>query len=123
MTISERDHSILEHIVSYCDDISNAVTRFGNSYDIFLTDKEYRNACALCILQIGELCGNLSEEFRISHKEMPWNEIKAMRNVVAHRYGSISVEATWETIETDIPELRSFCESLIQDTKDEEKDN
>ncbi len=32
-----------------------------------------------------------------------------MRNIVAHAYGSISVQMTWETIEQDIPALRAFC--------------
>ena len=60
-----------------------------------------------------ELCGNLSEEFRGENPEMPWHEIKAMRNVVAHKYGSINIEATWETIESDIPELKVFCERAL----------
>ena len=117
METGERDLSIIEHICSYCNDILDAVNRFGNSFEAFSNDKDYRNACALCILQIGELCGHLSEEFRSQHTSMPWNEIKAMRNVVAHRYGSISIEATWETIETDIPDLKSFCEKIL--TNDE----
>ena len=114
MVVSERDLSILEHIVSYCGDIADTICRFGNSFEAFSTDKAYRNACAMCILQIGELGGHLSEEFRSTYKQMPWNEIKAMRNVVAHAYGSISVQTTWETLEHDIPALRDFCLSVIE---------
>ena len=73
----------------------------------------YRNACAMCILQIGELAGHFSPEFRSSHGQMPWNEIRAMRNVVAHAYGSISIQTTWETIEQDIPALRAFCRDAL----------
>ena len=50
----DRDASILEHIVSYCEQIELTVKRFGDSYDTFQTDAIYRNAAALCILQIGE---------------------------------------------------------------------
>ena len=39
--------------------------------------------------------------------------IKAMRNVVVHAYGSISVQTTWETIEQDIPVLKAFCERVM----------
>ena len=53
----DRDASILEHIVSYCEQIELTVDRFGDSYDTFQTDAIYRNAAALCILQIGELVG------------------------------------------------------------------
>lgn len=115
MEPTERDRNILEHIISYCDDISDTVQRFGNSYECFQGDKVYRNACALCILQIGELVGNLSLDFRSTHPEMPWNEMRAMRNIVAHAYGSISVQTTWETIETDIPKLKIFCEKALKE--------
>lgn len=113
MQTSERDRSILEHIVSYCSDIEDAVQRFGSSFDAFSSDRVYRNACAMCILQIGELGGHLSQEFRSSHPQMPWNEIKGMRNVMAHAYGSLSVQTTWETIEQDIPALKNFCTAVL----------
>ena len=44
-----RDHSILQHIVSYCDQINETIVRFGNSTEIFSSDPIYRNAAALCI--------------------------------------------------------------------------
>ena len=34
----DRDASILEHIVSYCEQIELTVDRFGDSYDTFQTD-------------------------------------------------------------------------------------
>lgn len=32
MVVSERDLSILEHIVSYCGDIADTICRFGAAY-------------------------------------------------------------------------------------------
>ena len=113
MPETERDLSILKHIVSYCDDIENAVSRFGDGIEAFASDKDYRNACAMCILQIGELANHLGQEFRKSHPGMPWSEIRGMRNVMAHAYGSISVQATWETIQQDIPALKAFCQAIL----------
>ena len=109
MEMSERDRAVLEHMVSYCVDIEETIARFGNSYAVFSADKAYRNACAMCVLQIGELSGHLSAEFRSVHRDIPWNEIKGMRNVMAHKYGNISVETVWETMNHDIPDLKAFC--------------
>ncbi len=75
MALNERDENILIHMLGYCDDIFNAVHRFGDSIEAFGSDKAYRNACAMCILQIGELAGHLSADFRAEHRRMPWNEI------------------------------------------------
>ena len=109
----DRDRSILEHIISYCDQIEETMIRFGDCYDIFSDDPIYRNAAALCILQIGELVGKLSEEFRIAHPGVPWRQIKAMRNIVAHSYGTIDPEVTWEVMTEDIPELKSYCNQIL----------
>ena len=109
----DRDRSILEHIISYCDQIEETMIRFGDHYDIFSDDPIYRNAAALCILQIGELVGKLSEEFRIAHPGVPWRQIKAMRNIVAHSYGTIDPEVTWEVMTEDIPKLKSYCNQIL----------
>lgn len=113
MLISERDRSIICHVVEYCVEIDETVLRFGDSYEAFAGDKIYRNAVTMCILQIGELAGKLSEEFVEEHKHIPWRSIKAMRNIAAHSYGSISVPVVWDTIKCDIPTLREYCQKLI----------
>ena len=110
----KRDIEILRHIVKYCKDIDETVKRFGASFEIFLNDTVYKNAIALCVLQIGELTGKLTQEFKEVYTEMPWNQIKAMRNIVAHNYGSIDSEILWETIENDIPKLRDYCNEIIR---------
>ena len=46
----DRNISILEHIVGYCDQIEETIRRFGNDYGVFSADAIYRNAAALCAL-------------------------------------------------------------------------
>ena len=48
-----RDIRVLEHMSDYCDQILEAVARFGDEEAVFLNDRQYRNAVSLCILQIG----------------------------------------------------------------------
>lgn len=113
MKLPDRNANILEHILTYCGQIEQTVERLGSSYEIFASDPIYRNAAALCILQIGELVGKLTDEFRMSHPSIPWRQIKAMRNIVAHNYGSVDPETTWEIIVDDIPKLKAFCLSIL----------
>lgn len=71
----DRNISVLEHIVSYCQQIEQTVERFGNSAETFQNDPIYRNAAALCILQIGELVGKLTDEFRAAAPRRPcWQD-------------------------------------------------
>ena len=110
MSGNERDMSILRHIQGYCVQIEATVARFGDDAYAFHSDFVYRNAVAMCLLQIGELAGHLSEEYRNEHPQMPWRQIKALRNIIAHNYGSVDAETAWEIVHEDIPVLREYCD-------------
>lgn len=114
MEKNSKDRNIVEHILRYCNEISSTINRFGKNYDTFKDDSVYQNACALCILQIGELAGHVSEDFKSNHREIPWKNIRGMRNIVAHAYGSLSLSSTWETINEDIPVLKAQCEEILK---------
>ena len=105
----------LEHIRDYCAEIQKTIDRYGKSFDIFDRDADYQRSISFCILQIGELSGRLSPEFREATADrIQWGPIKSMRNLVAHSYGSMSRDIIWETAVTDIPVLRAFCEEQLK---------
>lgn len=114
MTAPSRDIQILQKICGYCDDIMFTHNEFHREYNTFCNNPTYRNAIALCLLQIGELVKKLSDEFTNSHTEIPWKAIRGMRNVVAHEYGNIDIDTIWETSESGIMELRNFCSDQLQ---------
>ena len=68
---------------------------------------------SMCVLQIGELAGKLTEDFKDTYNEMPWREIKGLRNFVAHEYGNIDIAELWNTIQEDIPVLQSYCKKIL----------
>lgn len=106
---------IIRHMMDYCTDISNTVKRFGDRKDIFENDIDFRNSVCMSLLQIGELTGHLSEEFRETTKEsVYWPAIKGMRNVFAHDYGAIDYDRVWDTVREDIPMLLEFCQKTVQ---------
>lgn len=109
------DRHRLSHIVDYCHRIQTTMARFGNSYDAFVSDEDYQQSIAFSILQIGELVAGLSEEYkRETSGDMPWQAIKAMRNIVAHGYGNIELAAVWRTAVEDILGLLAFCEEELR---------
>ena len=111
MTGSECD--ILKHMLSYCREIDSTVIRFGDSLELLRADLDYRKSIAMSVLQIGELSTHLSEEFRSEHPDVPWKDIRGMRNVVAHHYGKMDETVLFEIVHQDIPELESFLKSLL----------
>lgn len=104
----------IEHIRDYCLDIETAVKKHHSSFEEFEQDLEFQYSVSFCLLQIGELVGGLTQEFReATANRMPWGPIRGMRNMVAHGYGSMSHDIIWETVVTDIPHLRAYCEELL----------
>jgi uncharacterized protein with HEPN domain len=93
----ERDISALKHIILYCDEIKEAVNRHSLTLGKIKSDSIYKNALSMSILQIGELTNVLSQSFKAEHKDMPWSEIKRMRDKAAHHYGEYTIPV-WESI-------------------------
>lgn len=108
-----RNIDILRHIQDYCAEINRTMDTLGRDYNVFISNSIYQNAVALCVLQIGELTTHFSDEFKRVYNKVPWNQIKALRNVVAHNYGKIDKETLWETLISDIPELNDYCCQII----------
>lgn len=108
----------LKHIRDYCLEIEKTIARYGNDFAIFDQDADYQRSVSFCILQIGELSGGLSQEYRkATSSRMQWGPIKGMRNLVAHNYGSMSRDIIWETATMDIPALKDFCEEQLETEK------
>ena len=69
----------------------------------------------MCIIQIGELAGQLSDELRAADSAIPWRIIKDTRNFYVHAYGSVDLFSVWETLQKDIPQLKTACEGLLKE--------
>ena len=108
------DFQRLQRIRDYCADIAQMLDRFGNAYDSFQSDIAYQKVVAFDVLQIGELAGKLSPEYRsATSAHIKWKSIKALRNIVVHDYGSVDFEQLWEIVKSDIPSLQQFCEEQL----------
>ncbi len=112
----------IAHIRDYCIEIGATIDRYGNSFEIFEKDTDYQKSVSFSILQIGELCGKLSEDFRKETAGMiPWAAIRGMRNFFAHNYGSMSRSEIWKTAIKDIPPLLEFCEQTLRNNSNGEQ--
>ena len=54
----------IKHMKRYCEDIAATVKRCGNSFETFASDTDFYNSISMSIMQIGELSGSLSEDFK-----------------------------------------------------------
>lgn len=104
----------IEHIRDYCRAIARTIERYGASFDVYEKDEDYQRSVCFSILQIGELSGGLSAQYRqATASRIQWGPMKGMRNLVAHNYGKMDQTIAWETATVDIPELLRFCEEQL----------
>jgi uncharacterized protein with HEPN domain len=55
---------------------------------------------------IGEAASRLGQDFHNAYREIPWPQIIAMRNIIAHEYFGIDLDEVWQVVEKDLPKLK-----------------
>lgn len=106
-----RDAGTLRQIVG----AAHAVESFcqDTTLDEFRIDIKTWSATQYQILVIGEAAYRLSESFIAAYPEIPWRDIKDMRNVLAHAYDLVNLDIVWQTATRDIPALRAAIEAIL----------
>lgn len=80
----------------------------GMSKPEFLADRRTQQAVILNLMLIGEIATTLLKdhpEFVNAHSEIPWRDMKGMRNRIAHSYYQIDLDVVWDTVRTALPNL------------------
>jgi uncharacterized protein with HEPN domain len=77
----------------------------GMDYEAFAKDDKTIYAVIRAIEIIEEAAANIPEKVRSEYPDIPWREVKGMRNKLVHHYFGINVEVVWQTIYEDLPIL------------------
>jgi uncharacterized protein with HEPN domain len=115
-------------IVSTLTPLEEAVQRIqrpteGISRQEFLDDELRQSAVVRQLEIIGEATGRLTAEFLQAHADvLPWNVMKAMRNVLIHGYDDVDIEMVWTTAAEDIPQIRAPLQKLLSESADASRD-
>ena len=117
MDKTTRDILLVEKIAKHCREIAETHTEFGDSRELFQSDKPYFKSIAMDLLQIGELANHLSKDFQQKHKDIPFPQIIGMRNIVAHGYGKLTAETVWNISHNDTPLLHTRCLEILSEIK------
>ena len=64
---------------------------------------------------IGEASKSVSEEFRDSHPEIPWEPIADTGNRLAHGYIDVDLDIIWTIVRKDLPGLIRKLKKIVTD--------
>lgn len=109
----KHDIKQLERIIQYCENVEEAVQRFGSDEEDFLENIIFQHACAFEISQIGERVKRLSVELTKRYPEIEWKDIAGFRDILSHEYENVNTTMFWNTIIKDVPKLKKDCEAIL----------
>ena len=112
--MQQRDRDILEHIIRYCDRIAGYLDKIENSKARFLEDQMCQDACCMCIAQIGELSGHLSDEYKSRHTQVQWYMIAGLRHRLVHNYDGTNWNIIAEVVFDELPVLAEQIRNLLE---------
>ena len=112
----EKTIARLEIIVGYADRIAQTHIRAG-SEEGFLADYDMQYSVAHSISQIAETLTQIvtsnPELFEQLSAEVPYRDIRRMRDKIQHHYGSTDPDVVWGIAKHSVPTLREAVLSLI----------
>jgi len=94
----------------------------GIDKDEFLADKRTQQAVIMSFVILGEAATKIIDryaEFAESHPEVPWRNMRGMRNRIAHGYFEINLELVWDTVQSALPNLLSHLPSADNEAGDQ----
>ena len=110
-TIMSQDHEILLDLDRACRLILNFTA--GTTKDDFENDLKTQSSVLYQIIIIGEAVNRLSEAFKKAYPEIPYAEIRGMRNRITHEYKDVDMDVIWDAMTTDIPSLINAIAPLL----------
>ena len=66
------------------------------------------------LLVVGEYSSQISDIQKNRFSEVEWQLLKAARNYYAHVYGGVIWVRVWETLNEDIPKLKTKIKYIIE---------
>lgn len=118
----------LSDYLSHIQEATTNVRSFveGLSKEEFLIDKRTQQAVVMSLIIIGEAATKIMDrysEFANAHSDVPWRNMRGMRNRIAHGYFDIDLNVVWDTAQIVIPELAKQLPDVINDADDGDRND
>ena len=111
----ERVEDYLEHITQAIQRATSYIEDFKNA-EALQQDSRTQDAVIRNIEIIGEAANRIqtmSPTFVANHPELPWLEMRGMRNKMIHEYFDVDWDMVCDTVKDDLPQLKQQIDGLL----------
>lgn len=97
-------------------DAVDEINRFVDGMDraAFIADPKTVKAVLADFQIIGEATSHVPREVQDAYPAVPWKLMRQMRNVVVHVYFAVEPVIVWQTIQDNLPGLRSQLAAILE---------
>ena len=85
----------------------------GMEFETFIEDRRTVDAVVRNLIIIGEAAVHVSEDVCRKHPEVPWYDMRGMRNFVVHEYFRANDMVVWDTVQVDLSPLPALLNKII----------
>ena len=94
----------IDNVFEYTEDMN---------YDQFVRDRKTFDAVIKNFITIGEAAAHLPNDFIEKHKDIPWRDMRDMRNILVHEYFGVDRHVVWETIKNNLPPILPLLRQIL----------
>ncbi len=111
-----------ERVDDYLEHIAKAIERATGylqpvqDLEAFNQNTQIQDAVVRNIEIIGEAATHIhimAPDFIPQHPQLPWAQMRAMRNAVIREYFFVDLKIVWNTVKHDLPQLKRQIEALL----------
>lgn len=95
-----RIHDMLKSIMQ----IEQVVAQ--TDFDGFQNNFIFSNSVIRDLEIIGEAARHIPQDILFLYPQIPWQDIRDMRNVLIHEYFGVNLRVVWDTVNYDLPMLK-----------------
>lgn len=108
-----RTYAALNEILRLCGVAERLVAR-GTQWYSSDPDNVPGLAAESLVIKMGGNVSRVSEACKQDHPQVPWRDIKDMRNRLAHYYEATDHQVVWDTLAGDFPAVARLLQELLE---------
>lgn len=108
--MNAKRHLSIEDYLNHIEEAASLASGYvrGMTRETFLGDRKTQQAVIYNILIIGEAATQIINDypdFVAAHSDIPWREMRGIRNRMAHGYYELDLTIVWDTVTTYLDKL------------------
>ncbi|CAA6605641.1 conserved hypothetical protein [Rhodospirillaceae bacterium LM-1] len=85
----------------------------GQSQESLQADRMRYDAILRNLEIMGEAARHVPDEVAAKHPEISWQQMRGLRNVLAHEYHGVDISVVWRLIEKRLPDLKRMLDEAF----------